>query len=285
MGALEYTIYRACPSRRKILPETPWGKPSDEISLAQYQAKDGSSLCLAFIPRHGKGHSILPGEIPQKANLAALKMLGVEYIIAFSAVGSLREEIKPTHFILPTQIIDRTRYREDTFYGEGIVVHISFGQPFSQELSSLLEESIKRIQVTLHKKKTLVAIEGPAFSTQAESQMYRSWGGDIINMSVLPEAKLARELEISYQMVCLSTDYDSWRETSAAVNAEEIMRVVRENSEQGKQVLRASLDRLTQLAKKDSPLKGSIKNSIITATEKRPAPGKKKLNLLLPGYF
>ena len=212
-------------------------------------------------------------------------MLGVEYIIAFSAVGSLRAEIKPTHFILPDQIIDRTRHREDTFYGEGIVVHISFGQPFSQELSSLLEESIKEARITLHKKKTLVAIEGPSFSTRAESKLYRSWGGDIINMSVLPEAKLARELEISYQMVCLATDHDSWREKTAAVNAEEIMQIVRENSGAGKQVLRASLERLSQLAQKDSPLKGSIKNSIITLSEERPARSKKRLNLLMPGYF
>ena len=272
-------------TRKKILPDTPWGKPSDEISLVEYKTKSGDVLSLAFLARHGRGHYILPSQIPQKANLATFKILGVEYIIAFSAVGSLRKEIKPTHFVLPNQIIDRTRNREDTFYGDGIVVHINFGHPFSQELSSLLEEPIHELGITLHKEKTLIAMEGPAFSTQAESKIYRSWGGDIINMSALPEAKLARELEISYQMVCMSTDYDSWRETSATVTAEEIMQVVGKNSELGNKILKQSLERLAVLSKNDSPLKGNIKNSIITSPDKRPQKTREKLNLLMPGYF
>ena len=270
---------------KKILPDTPWGKPSDEISLAKYQVKNGDVLSLAFLPRHGKGHYILPSQIPQKANLAALKMLGTEYIVAFSAVGSLRKEIKPTHFVLPDQIIDRTQRREDTFYGNGIVVHINFGDPFSQELSSILEESIHELKIPLHKEKTLVSIEGPAFSTRAESKMYRCWGGDIINMSALPEAKLARELEISYQMVCMSTDYDSWRRSSASVTAGEIMRVVSRNSLLGNKVFKQSLERLAAISKNDSPLKGSIKNSVITSPNERPQETREELNLLMPGYF
>ena len=139
--------------------------------------RGGGYLDLAFLPRHGRYHSILPTEIPQKANIAALKMLGVDYIISFSAVGSLKEEISPTHFVLPSQIIDRTVHRGNTFYGSGIVVHISFGDPFSKSLFNIFEDVIRNLEIPLHTKETLICIEGPAFSTRAESKLYRSWGG------------------------------------------------------------------------------------------------------------
>ena len=268
-----------------VFPDTPWGKPSDSITLGEYKSPKGESLQLAFLPRHGKGHFIPPTEIPQKANISALKMLGVEYIVAFSAVGSLKEEIKPTHFVLPDQIIDRTRFREDSFYGEGVVVHLSFGEPFSKELRNLLEKNIKELNIPLHPNETIVCMEGPVFSTRAESKLYRSWGAGIINMSVIPEAKLARELEISYQMVCMSTDYDSWRESSEPVTAQEIMRVIGENSRSANQILTKCLEPLAELSRKDSPLKGLVKSSTITTPEERRASTIKKLNQVLPDYF
>ncbi len=271
--------------KKSVFPDTPWGKPSDKITLGEYKNLRNESLSLAFLPRHGKGHFILPSDIPQKANMAALKMLGVEYIVAFSAVGSLKEEIKPTHFILPNQIIDRTKHRKDTFYGEGIVAHLSFGEPFSQDLMSLLERTIKKLNVVLHKNETLVCMEGPTFSTRAESTLYKSWGAGIINMSVIPEAKLARELEISYQMVCMATDYDSWQESSEPVSTQEIMKVIDINSTTANNVLNASLEELASLSQKNSDFKGMVKQSIITAPDKRPRKTVERLNQVLPSYF
>jgi len=267
---------------KKVQPVTPWGKPSDEIVISEYD-ENGNNLRVAFLPRHGQGHFIVPGEIPQKANMAALKMLGVDHIIAFSAVGSLKEEIAPTDFIIPDQIIDRTRHRSDTFYGDGIVVHVSFGDPFSADLAQVCGEALEKVGVNYHKNETLICMEGPAFSTRAESKLYKSWGAGIINMSVLPEAKLARELEICYQMICMSTDYDSWREESAAVDAEEIMQVVKTNSEVANKVVAELIPAFAQPRKND--LLGTVKFSTMTAPDKRPAVTREKLNQVLPGYF
>ena len=265
---------------RKYYPDTPWGKPSDEIIIADY---DG--FLVAFLPRHGKGHFLAPGNIPQKANLAALKMLGVEEIVAFSSVGSLKEEIEPTHFVLPDQIIDRTRNRSDTIYDEGIVVHVSFGDPFDKELSELLAPVIKKLNIPLHTKETLICMEGPSFSTRAESRLYKSWGAGIINMTVLPEAKFARELEISYQMVCMSTDYDSWRESEEAVTADEIMKVVHHNMDNAKKIIKDMMPVFVKRGMVSSRLKGSVKFGILTDPAKRDKGAKERLNQLLPGYF
>ena len=263
-----------------VYPDTPWGKPSDEIAIGQY---DG--VRVAFLPRHAKGHRISPTEIPQRANMAALKSLGVEEIIAFSSVGSLQEEIEPRHFVLPSQIIDRTRHREDTFYDEGIVVHVSFGDPFDADLASILKETIKELSIPLHTDVTLVCMEGPAFSTRAESNLYRSWGAGIINMTVIPEAKLARELEMSYQMVCMSTDYDSWRESEEAVTVDEILQTVSGNTDNAKKIIQALMPKFAARGPIESPLKGTVKFGVITAPEARPESVKNKLNSLLPGYF
>ena len=179
----------------EVFPDTPWGKPSDKIVVGEFAGKT-----VAFLPRHGRGHFYPPHQVPWRANLAALKMLGAEEIIAFSAVGSLREEIPPRDFILPSQIIDRTKsLRPSTYFEDGIVVHAMFGDPFSDYLADAVfaQKGVLDGGVTLHRDKTLVCMEGPAFSTRAESNMYRQLGGDIINMSVIPESKLARELEMS----------------------------------------------------------------------------------------
>lgn len=265
-------------------PQTAWGKPSDEITIARY-SKDGQETNIAFLPRHGRGHFLLPTEVPQRANMAALKLLGVERIIAFSSVGSLKEEIAPTHFVLPNQIIDRTRNRgpEETFFGDSVVVHVTFGDPFCLPLSQLLEKHLHKIEVPVHNQTTLICMEGPAFSTRAESHMYRSWNAGIINMSVLPEAKLARELEISYQMVGMSTDYDSWRESEHPVTTEEILKTVSTNGKNAARLIHSLLPDL--LSPYTSPLKGSVKNAVMTAKEKRSPQMVKDLNELLPNYF
>ncbi|MES0488351.1 MAG: S-methyl-5'-thioadenosine phosphorylase [Leptospirales bacterium] len=263
-----------------VFPDTAWGNPSDSITVAKLD-----NLLIAFLPRHGKGHFYSPTNIPQLANMAALKSLGVEEIVAFSSVGSLQEEIAPTHFVLPSQIIDRTRHRDDTFYDGGIVVHVSFGDPFDAELSAILEKHIKATNVPLHTDQTLICMEGPQFSTRAESKLYRSWGAGIINMTAVPEAKLARELEMSYQMVCMSTDYDSWRESEEAVTTDQILKTVHENTENAKKVIQDMLPDFLPRVGKDSHWKGSVKFGILTSPHKRSEEDRLRLNALLPGYF
>lgn len=262
---------------REVHPETPWGKPSDSIIIGNL---DG--ILVAFLARHGKGHFLNPSEIPVRANIAALKSMGVEHILSFSAVGSLREEIAPEHFVLPSQIIDRTKgIRPSTFFENGAVAHAMFGDPFSESISSIVEKHASAsLDVPLHKNKTLVCMEGPAFSTRAESVMYRSWGADIINMSVLPESKLAREAEINYQMVCMSTDYDSWREEEESVTVEEILGYLKSNADRAKKLARACIP---DLAKLENPVKGTMQHGIITAPDKRGQESMKRLQYLFPG--
>lgn len=264
--------------------KTPWGYPSDEINICRY-TDSGKELKIAFLPRHGRGHFIPPSKIPQKANMAAMKILGVDEIVAFSAVGSLRTQIEPGHFVLPDQIIDRTRQRDATYFNESIVAHVSFGDPFSKEHADLLNEAGNNLGLTMHKDKTLICMEGPQFSTRAESKLYRSWGADIINMSVLPEAKLARELEICYQMVCMSTDYDSWREEDTAVDTDNIMKVVKKNSSNAQELLRAMLPLWLKKYPISSNIKSSMQFSIITSKEKRNEQEVEKLKIILPKYF
>lgn len=211
------TSLRCGASLRSARRSQPWGHPSSPITIALLP----SGVKVAFLARHGTAHSITPSEVPGLANIAALKSLGVRAIVAFSAVGSLREEIAPGDFVIPTSIIDRTKgIRESTYFsGTGIVAHAMFGDAFDNPLLDFIGPLVRNVlssqpegeQVKLHEGKTVVCMEGPQFSTRAESEMYRMWGGDIINMSVLPEAKLAREAEISYALICTSTDYDCWR--------------------------------------------------------------------------
>ncbi|MBI3394938.1 MAG: S-methyl-5'-thioadenosine phosphorylase [Spirochaetia bacterium] len=260
----------------EVKPSTPWGDPSDAVVIGDMNGRK-----LAFLARHGRGHFLNPSEVPSRANIAALKMLGVEEIIAFSAVGSLREEIAPRHFVLPSQVIDRTKgIRPSTYFEGGLVAHVMFGDPMSPYLADLIALHFPK-DVPLHRNKTLVCMEGPAFSSRAESNMYRALGGDVINMSVLPEAKLARELEIAYQMVCMSTDYDSWREEHDAVTADVIIGHLHANADNARRVMTAIIPHL----KGESPLKGSLKHAILTAPEKRGKDVIQRLNQVLPGYF
>ncbi|MBV6493759.1 MAG: S-methyl-5'-thioadenosine phosphorylase [Turneriella sp.] len=268
----------------KVRMDTPWGKPSDEITVAEYVDKD-INLKMAFLPRHGKGHFIPPTKVPAHANLAALKLLGAEAVVAFSAVGSLKEEIVPGHFVLPDQIIDRTRHRRDTYFDEGIVVHVSFGDPMDITLREILKKALGELNLPVHTNETLICMEGPQFSTRAESKLYKSWGGGIINMSALPEAKLARELELPYQMVCMATDYDAWRDHDEVVTVEDVMQVVQKNSANAQKVLLHAVPHLARKKGKLNNLQGSVKFGIMTAKEKRDAQLCVKYNTLLPGYF
>ena len=206
-------------------PTTPFGDPSDEIVIGTVHERR-----IAFLPRHGVGHRLMPHEIPVRANIWALKMLGVQGILAVSAVGSLRREIVPGDMVVPDQIIDRTRGgRPLTMFGDGIVVHVGFADPFCADLSGRLVESAGRIGRAVHRGGAYVAMEGPLFSTRAESHLYRSWGASIIGMTAVPEAKLAREAEIAYAMLATATDYDVWHESEEDVTADRVAQIVAQN--------------------------------------------------------
>ncbi|WVQ67688.1 S-methyl-5'-thioadenosine phosphorylase [Kwoniella sp. B9012] len=276
---------------KKLDITTPWGKPSSPITISSLPSGD----LIAFISRHGAHHTITPSEVPARANIAALKHIGCEAIIAFSAVGSLREEIAPGHFIIPDQIIDRTKgIREDTYFrGEGVVVHSMFGEPFSKKLSEFVAPKVQKIlseqegDVKVHTGKTVVCMEGPAFSTRAESLMYRQWGGDIINMSVIPEAKLARECELDYTLICTSTDFDAWRVGEAPVTVEEVIKTLHTNAGNSRAVAAGLLQDVHDVVAEGKVLneiKGSMKYACITRVESQPEAARKKFAYILP-YF
>ncbi|WWC70219.1 S-methyl-5'-thioadenosine phosphorylase [Kwoniella pini CBS 10737] len=277
---------------KKLDITTPWGKPSSPITISSLPSGD----LIAFISRHGENHTITPTEVPVRANISALKHLGIEAIIAFSAVGSLREEIEPGHFIIPNQIIDRTKgIRQDTFFrNEGIVVHSMFGEPFSKKLSEFISPKVENIlkkvsdgKVKVHTEKTVVCMEGPAFSTRAESLMYRQWGGDIINMSVIPEAKIAREAELDYTLICTSTDFDAWRIGEAPVTVEEVIKTLHTNAGNSRAVAEGILQDVVDVVKEGKVLneiKGSMKYACITRLETQPEAARKKFSYILP-YF
>ena len=214
-------------------PNTPFGSPSDEIVIGSLHGKR-----LAFLPRHGVGHRLMPHEIPVRANIWALKALGVQGILAVSAVGSLKQEIVPSHMVVPDQIIDRTREsRPTTFFGDGIVVHVGFADPFCADLSARLVDSAGRVGQTVHAGGAYIAMEGPLFSTRAESHLYRSWGASIIGMTAIPEAKLAREAEIAYAMLATATDYDVWHESEADVTAAAVAEIVAQNVQSAQRIV------------------------------------------------
>lgn len=213
---------------------TPFGRPSDTIHIGNF----GSGPNLAFLARHGRGHRLLPSEVPSRANIHALKQLGVQYILSVSAVGSLKHEIAPTHMVVPDQIIDRTRSRDNSYFGEGIVGHVAFADPFCDSMRQVLLEAVRRHSDHVHDGGTYVCMEGPLFSTRAESNLYRSWGASVIGMTALPEAKLAREAEICYATLAMATDYDCWHEEEEDVSVEMIVGFMKKNTEVAKKVIR-----------------------------------------------
>jgi 5'-methylthioadenosine phosphorylase len=257
--------------------DTPYGPPSDAIIVG---ALDGQRV--AFLPRHGVGHRFLPTEIPVRANIWALKSLGVEFVFAVSAVGSLREEIAPLHMVVPDQLIDRTRGRVNTFFGEGVVAHISFADPFCPELRGLLSVTTREAGATAHDSGTLIVMEGPAFSSRAESNLYRSWGAHVIGMTALPEAKLAREAEMCYAILACATDYDVWHDTHEDVSAEMIVANLLKNVAVSRQAVRLALGRLP--AERACSCGSALRDAIVTQLRLAPEATRRKLGPLIARY-
>jgi len=258
--------------------DTPFGKPSDTITIGKL-----GGVGIAFLPRHGKGHRLTPTEVPYRANVYALKSLGVEWLISVNAVGSFKEELKPGDLVIPDQLIDRTRNRENSFFGDGIVVHIPFADPFCPALSQILYDAAKETEASVHFKGTYVAIEGPAFSTKAESRLYRSWGADIIGMTAIPEAKLAREAKICYAIIAGVTDYDSWQEQSEVLVVDVILNILRQNVVTIKKIIKLAVARIPE--ERHCDCANALKDAIATAPEHIPTEQKRKLNLLIGKYL
>lgn len=262
--------------------DTPFGSPSDALILGNL---DGTPV--AFLARHGRGHRLTPSEIPFRANIYAMKSLGVDYIISASAVGSLQEFAKPLDMVVPDQFIDRTRNRISTFFGEGIVGHIAFGDPVCNALAEVLVAAIASLDlpdVDLHRGGTYVCMEGPAFSTKAESNLYRSWGATIIGMTNLPEAKLAREAEIAYATLALVTDYDCWHPDHDSVTVEMVIGNLMKNATNAQKVIREVVRRIAANPPA-SEAHSALKYAIITQLDQAPAATKDKLGLLLKKYL
>jgi len=257
---------------------TPFGEPSDAIILGKLEGAR-----VAFLPRHGKGHRINPGELPAKANIYALKSLGVERIISVNAVGSLKEEIKPLDLVIPDQLIDCTQGRDNTFFTNGIVGHISFAEPFCPVLSQLLSESATKARARVHKGGIYLAMEGPQFSTKAESQLYRSWGACIVGMTVLPEAKLAREAEMCYASLAVVTDYDCWHPGYESVTTDMILTNLEKGVDTAKQILKLAIPSMPQ--ERDCVCAAALENAIVTAPKYIPDKTKKDLALLIGKYL
>ena len=258
-------------------PATPFGDTSDEIMIGTLHGKR-----VAFLPRHGVGHRLMPHEIPVRANIWALKALGVQGILAVSAVGSLKQEIVPGHMVVPDQIIDRTRAgRPTTFFGDGIVVHVGFADPFCADLSKRLVESAGRVGQTVHAGGAYIAMEGPLFSTRAESHMYRSWDASIIGMTAVPEAKLAREAEIAYAMLATATDYDVWHESEADVTAAAVAEIVAQNVQSAQRIIADLSEHLPD--DWTSTADGALFGAIMTDPRRIPAETLERYALLIEG--
>lgn len=260
--------------------ETPFGDPSDVYVIGEL---DGQ--LVAFLPRHGRGHRLLPTELNYRANLYGFKVLGVEEVVSVSAVGSLKLEYKPTDIVVPDQFFDRTRHRPDTFFGNGLVAHVSMAKPICPRLLDVAAEAARAAGATVHKGGTYVCMEGPQFSTRAESEAYRSHGWDIIGMTNLQEAKLAREAEICYVSLSMVTDYDCWHETEEAVSGESVMEVVRQNARMSQEVVREMLKRVGEAHSRDCLCAEALKYSLITERDLIPAETKKNLAPIIGKYI
>ncbi|GJQ24120.1 methylthioadenosine phosphorylase [Candidatus Brocadia sapporoensis] len=263
---------------KSISVDTPFGKPSDNFTVGILEGRK-----VAFLPRHGKGHTILPSELNFRANIYGMKKLGAEHIIAVSAVGSMKEEIKPLDMVIPDQFFDRTRGRISTFFGEGIVGHVSFADPVCSTLANSLWNAAKSIGVHVHKGGTYLCMEGPLFSTRAESQVYRQWGVSVIGMTNLQEAKLAREAEICYSTLAMVTDYDCWHVSEEAVTLEMIIGNLNKNTETAKRILKAVIPKIEQ--KRTCTCTTAVQDAIVTHKDLIPESTKKKLDIIFGKYL
>jgi len=267
---------------REVSLDTPFGSPSDALILGTLEGTE-----VAFLARHGRGHHFLPTELPFRANIHALKQLGVEYIISASAVGSLKAEVKPLDLVIPDQFIDRTKERIATFFGEGIVAHVAFGDPVCPQLANILGDAVASLnlpEVTLHRGGTYLCMEGPAFSTKAESNLYRSWGATVIGMTNLTEAKLAREAEIAYATLALVTDYDCWHPDHDHVTVEMVIENLHHNAINAQKVIQETVRRLVANPPV-SAAHSALKYAILTRLDSVPVATKEKLALFLKKYL
>ncbi len=258
--------------------ETPFGAPSDDYVVGKLAGKS-----VAFLARHGKGHRLLPSELNFRANIFGFKLLGVEHILSASAVGSLKEDIHPLDVVIPDQFIDRTRGRISTFFGNGLAAHVEFSKPFCERLSKLLYEAGKKIDARMRRGGTYVCMEGPQFSTLAESELYRSWGAHVIGMTNLQEAKLAREAEIGYATMALVTDYDCWHVSHSSVTVEQIIENLGKNAESARQIIVATVSQLD--LDQPSPHADALKNAFITQPDYIPDAIKRDLAPIIGKYI
>jgi 5'-methylthioadenosine phosphorylase len=258
----------------KVRVDTPYGDPSDAFVAGELGGAE-----VFFVPRHGIGHRYTPTEVPYRANIFALKKLGVDWIISVSAVGSLKEAIAPGHVVLVDQFIDRTRGRESTFFEKGLVAHVAFGDPVCGALRGMLLDAAVELGTTHHDGGTYVCMEGPAFSTKAESNLYRSWGASVIGMTNIPEAKLAREAEISYATLAMCTDYDCWHADHDAVTVDQVVAVLKANVALAKQIIRQTVPRVVAW-EGPPPARGALAAAVLTQPEAIPANRRYILNVL-----
>jgi 5'-methylthioadenosine phosphorylase len=258
--------------------ETPFGEPSDAFIVGELEGRK-----VAFLARHGRGHRLLPSELNFRANIYAMKSLGVERILSVSAVGSLKEEHKPTDFVIPDQFIDRTFARVGTFFGEGIVAHVGFGDPVCATVSAVFGQACRAVGVVGKRGGTYVCMEGPQFSTRAESNLYRSWGADVIGMTNLQEAKLAREAEICYATLAMVTDYDCWREGHDDVTIEQVVAVLHKNADNAAKAVKAAVAAMP--AERTCPCAAALQYAILTDKAAIPQALKDKLGLLVAKYL
>lgn len=257
---------------------TPFGMPSDNIVVGEL-----AGVRVAFLPRHGRGHRVSPTEINARANIYALKSLGVERVISISAVGSMREEIRPLDLVVPDQIVDRTIARPRSFFGEGMVVHVGMAEPYCEHLRELLARAAEGTGRTVHRGGTYLCIEGPQFSTRGESRIYRQWGVDVIGMTAMPEARLAREAELCYSTLALATDYDVWHQSEEPVTVEQVVANLTKNVDAAKETLRRLLTMLP--AERRCSCGSALANSIITAPDRIPPEARQRLDLLIGKYL
>ena len=263
---------------QEVRLDTPFGEPSDAFVVGTLNGRK-----VAFLSRHGRGHRLMPTELPYRANIHGFKQLGVERIVSLSAVGSLKEEHKPMDFVIPDQFVDRTRHRVDTFFGEGLVAHIGFGEPICPEAAKFVAEACQRAGVNAKLGGSYLNMEGPQFSTKAESNLYRSWGMDVIGMTNLTEARLAREAELCYVTVAMVTDYDCWHPDHDHVTVEQIIRVLTRNAENAANVVRETVAVLPK--ERGCKCGSALSHAIITQKDTVPAATLQKLKLIVGKYF
>jgi len=256
---------------------TPFGAPSDAYCVGRFAGRR-----VIFLPRHGRGHRVMPSELNFRANIWGLRFLGAQWVISISAVGSMKEAIRPLDLVIPDQFFDATKRRVSSFFGNGIVAHVGMAEPVCPDLAAALEKAAHQTGATVHRGGTYICIEGPQFSTRAESRIYRGWGVDVIGMTNMPEAKLAREAELCYATLALATDYDVWHETHAAVTVEAVVQNLLKNVATAKDVLRRAIPAIAPVRTCECP--NLLESAVITSPEAFPPPTRRKLALLLDRY-